>query len=155
MLRRFGVLESVFLFVACLGIASYALAGASEDRNLPSPNPFSFDGTAITVPPRVADFLVLDKITGSKKIISIHSGKVAEFGTLFVRLHHCVASAPEAVQEETKVFVEIFENPPGGGNRMRRVFNGWMFASSPAINALEHPVYDIWPIACKAAAPGT
>ncbi len=140
--------------VVCLGMALYAVAAFAGDNRLPAPNPFSSDGTAIKVAPRVAEFLVLDKITARKKIVLISSGEVAEFGTLFVRMHHCVASAPEEAQKEAKVFVEIFENPPGG-DKLTRVFNGWMFASSPAINALEHPVYDIWPISCKAPTPET
>ena len=148
------LLAGLFVGLFFLGIISDLKAG-SAGEGLPPPNPFSSDGAAISVEPRIAEFLVLDKITGRKKIIEVSSGEVAAFGTLFVRLHHCVASAPEAVLDEAKVFVEIFENPPGGGNRMRRVFNGWMFSSSPAINALEHPVYDIWPIACRASAPGT
>ena len=127
----------IFRLWVCLGIfvftGAVAIAGSSAEQK--------------------AEFLVLDKITGRKQIVEISSGETAEFGTLFVRLHHCAASAPEDVQAEAKVFVEIFENPPGGDNKQTRIFSGWMFASSPAINALEHPVYDIWPISCKARTP--
>ncbi len=120
---------------------------------LPPANPFSPDGRLIETEPRTAEFLVLDKITARKKKIKINNGEVAFFGTLYVRLRHCEASPPEAPMPEAKALIEVYEKPPGGGGTLKQIFNGWLFASSPAINGLEHPVYDIWPISCSARTP--
>ena len=51
-----------------------------------------------------------------------------------------------------RIFLEVFDHPPareGEESERREIFSGWMFASSPALNALEHPTYDIWAIDCR------
>lgn len=133
----------LLLFFGAIG------AGAAPQPELPPVEPFTPEGRLIKAVPRTAEFLVLDKITARKKRIQINSGAVASFGTLYVRLRHCESSAPDDPVPEAKAFVEVYEKPVGGGGAMQRIFNGWMFASSPSINGLEHAVYDMWPISCK------
>lgn len=122
---------------------------SKESVRLPEASQFSPEGKLIITKPRTAKILVLDKITARKKNISINSGEVASFGTLFVRLRHCIYSPPEDPIPDAKVLMEVYEKPPGGGGVLKLIFNGWMFAASPSINGLEHPVYDIWPISCE------
>ena len=89
----------------------------------------------------------LDKHTARVYIIDAPIGKMIEFGTLRILVHRCLQSAPED-QPESKAFVVISENKVDSEPQV--LFSGWMFASSPAISALDHPVYDVWVKSCKA-----
>ena len=71
-----------------------------------------------------------------------------QFGTLAIRVRDCEKSPPEDTPESA-AFVEIDETRPG--ETRNRVFSGWMFASSPALSALEHPVYDVTLLDCRTA----
>ena len=141
---------AIFCLICCA--MSPSAVAADEKENKANSN-ITFDREMINVPPRTATFLALDKITARKKHITINSGQIVEFGTLYIRLRHCEASPDDATIKEAKTFVEVYEKPPGGDGVLKRIFSGWMFASTPSINALEHAVYDIWPISCKARAP--
>jgi hypothetical protein len=88
----------------------------------------------------------LDKITARISRFDIPVGKPASFFTLSVVVRDCERSAPED-RPENAAFVEIYENRPG--EERFRLFSGWMFSSSPALSALEHPVYDLNLLECK------
>jgi hypothetical protein len=90
----------------------------------------------------------LDKITARVSKFEVPVGTPAQFGTLAIRVRDCEKSPPEDTPESA-AFVEIDETRPG--ETRNRVFSGWMFASSPALSALEHPVYDVILLDCKAA----
>ena len=75
-------------------------------------------------------------------------GQTVRFGTLSVIVRDCRRSPPEE-RPENAAFVEIYENRPG--EEKERLFSGWMFSSSPALSALEHPVYDVNLLACRPA----
>lgn len=92
----------------------------------------------------------LDKVTGRVTQIQAHVGKPVGFGAIEVTLRDC-ASAPPEEAPETKAFVEIRDKQSKTVDDL--VFSGWMFASSPALVALEHPIYDIWVLKCSAIAP--
>ena len=90
----------------------------------------------------------LDKITARVSRFDVPVGKAANFFTLSIVVRECQRSAPED-RPENVAFVEIYENRPG--EEKTRLFSGWMFSSSPALSGLEHPVYDVTLLACKAA----
>jgi len=90
----------------------------------------------------------LDKITGRVTTLEVPVGQTAHFGTLDVTAWHCDQAPPEQ-PPESAAFLEIVERRPHEEPQTR--FSGWMLASSPALSALEHPVYDLWVIACKNA----
>ena len=92
----------------------------------------------------------LDKITARVSRFDVPVGKSANFFTLSIEVRECQRSAPED-RPENAAFVEIYENRPGEARR--RLFSGWMFSSSPALSALEHPVYDVNLLDCKGAVP--
>src|SRR5205807_4491303 len=92
----------------------------------------------------------LDKITARVSRFDAPVGQIVVFGTLSIAVRDCEKSAPEE-QPENAAFVEIAENRPGE-EKLRR-FSGWMFSSSPALSALEHPVYDLNLLECKGGAP--
>ena len=101
-------------------------------------------------PARTGVLSGLDKVTARVTTLEIPIGETVRFGTLRIRLDTCNKRPPEETPETT-AFLEIDEVRPGE-DAATRLFTGWMFASSPALSALEHPVYDVWVIDCKTAA---
>jgi hypothetical protein len=89
----------------------------------------------------------LDKITARVSRFEVPVGATATFFTLSVVVRDCEKSAPED-RPENAAFVEIYENRPG--EEKSRLFSGWMFSSTPALSALENPVYDVNLLECKA-----
>ena len=87
----------------------------------------------------------LDKVTARISTLEAPVDKPVRFGTLEVIVRSCTKTPPEEPPEST-AFIEIYDAPPG--DEPKRVFSGWMFASSPALSALEHPVYDVWVVDC-------
>jgi hypothetical protein len=96
-------------------------------------------------PMLVGSFSLLHKVTAKVQKIELLSGQEYAIGDMSLTMHDCVSTPPEE-PPETKAFLEISEFKAG---RDKALFTGWMFASSPGINAMEHPVFDIWPLACK------
>ncbi len=92
----------------------------------------------------------LDKVTARISTIEAPIGGTVRFGTLRILAQTCRTRPPEE-PPETTVFLEIMDIKPG--ETPVRLFSGWMFASSPALSALEHPIYDVWVIDCKTSAP--
>jgi len=87
----------------------------------------------------------LDKVTARIFTFDAPLERPVRFGRLQIVAHACNKTPPEE-PPESAAFLEITELPPDGSPR--RLFTGWMFASSPALSALEHPVYDIWVVDC-------
>ena len=96
-------------------------------------------------PMLVGSFSLLHKVTAKVQKIELLSGQEYVIGDMSLTMHNCISTPPEE-PPETKAFLEISEFKAG---RDKALFTGWMFASSPGINAMEHPVFDIWPLACK------
>jgi hypothetical protein len=93
----------------------------------------------------------LDKITGRPTTLLVPIGKSVQFATLTVTARYCY-STPPTETPETAAFVQIDDHRPD--QPQRRIFSGWMYASSPGLNGLQHPLYDVWVITCRAVAPG-
>ena len=94
----------------------------------------------------LAIFAGLDKITGRITTFEIPVDEVRRFGTLNVYPRVC-NTRPLTEEPKTTSFVQVEENLINGGTR--RIFSGWMLAESPGLNAVEHPVYDVWLIGCR------
>ncbi len=88
----------------------------------------------------------LDKVTGRVMTIEAPVGAPVHFGTLEIVVRTCRKRPPEE-QPESAAFLDIWEIKTG--EAATSLFRGWMFASSPALSALEHPVYDIWVLDCE------
>jgi hypothetical protein len=95
---------------------------------------------------RVAVFSALDKVTATIKTLEVPINETAQFGALKVTPRVCY-SRPPTEQPKTTSFVEVDE--VGLDGTEKRVFNGWMFAQSPGLNAVEHPVFDVWLTDCQ------
>ena len=87
----------------------------------------------------------LDKVTARISTIRAPVGLTVRFGSLEIVTRTCVKSPPEELPESA-AFLEIHDVKPG--ETPLRIFSGWMFASSPALSALEHPVYDVSVVDC-------
>ncbi len=89
----------------------------------------------------------MDKVTGRFTKVELPVGVTSVFGSLEVTARSCQKTPPHEAPESVS-FLQITDYRTGDGEM---VFSGWMFASSPGISALEHPVYDIWVIDCTNA----
>ncbi len=109
-----------------------------------------FGGAALAEPPSqekpVVVLRALDKITARVEQIEVQTEKPYKFGTIVITAHSCRETKPEEAPESA-AFLEITEFKTG--QTETPVFKGWMFASNPALSAMEHPVYDLWVIGCK------
>jgi hypothetical protein len=119
--------------VSLAGAALLALgfAGAAHAERIKSP---------------VAEFAGIDKITGRIITFDAYVGETVQFGALQVTPRVCY-SAPDTEEPKTDSFVEVDEITLD--RKIRRIFTGWMFAESPGLNAVEHPIYDVWLKSCK------
>jgi len=99
-----------------------------------------------------AVFRGLDKTTARVTDLFVPLTAPIKFGSLEIATKVCNKRPPEEPPEKT-AFLQITDAPPG--EESAQVFSGWMFASSPALNALEHPVYDVWLIDCITIEPET
>ena len=95
-----------------------------------------------------AKFNALDKITARIKKIEIYLNEEQVLGSLTIILKSCQNRPPDFLPESA-AYVEIYDNLNQTFSDNNLIFSGWMFSSSPAISALEHPVYDISLISCK------
>lgn len=122
-------------------------------------------GTASALEPRSGVVLrALDKITGNSTDLQSRVGDEIEFGRLQITVRACFQAPPEDTPESAAYLEVVTTTPeererlPGAqddGNAAARqageIFSGWMFASSPGLNALDHPTYDVWVISCRAS----
>ncbi len=95
-----------------------------------------------------AELQLLDKITARISTTIVPVGGGADFGTLELRVHYCAYRPPEETPENA-AFIIIYDNGYGDRKLQKALFSGWMFASSPAISGLEHPVYDVTLLSCN------
>ena len=90
----------------------------------------------------------IDKVAARTAKFEANLKQKVFYNTLIITAYACKTRPPEE-PPESAAFLEIQERKPDGTTQ--KLFSGWMFASSPALNALEHPVYDVWVVSCKTA----
>lgn len=127
--RRFFAAASLF---AIAGTAFLSMVTAADAARITNP---------------VAVFSGIDKITGRITTFDVYIGETVQFGALQVTPRVCY-SRDDTEAPKTDTFVEVDEITLD--RKIRRIFTGWMFADSPGLNAVEHPVYDVWLNSCKA-----
>ncbi len=99
----------------------------------------------------VAVFAALDKVTARISRLEIELDQTVRFGALKVTPRVC-NSRPPTEPPKTTSFVEVDEIKLDGTKR--RIFTGWMFAESPGLHAVEHPVFDVWLTGCAGTREG-
>lgn len=118
----------------------------------PTPATLQPGDEVVTEPPaqkiinKQAVFSGLDKITGRIIKFDVDIGETVQFGALRVKPDACY-TRPSTEAANTDAFVEVDEITLQ--NEVKRIFSGWMFAASPGLHGVEHPIYDIWLTDCK------
>ncbi|MBE6467858.1 MAG: DUF2155 domain-containing protein [Alphaproteobacteria bacterium] len=92
-----------------------------------------------------AHIQAMDKITGRVSELNIPVNGLANFGTFSILVRKCVTKSPEETPENT-AFIDVVDNYQS--ENPVNIFKGWMFSSTPGINSVEHPIYDIWLLKC-------
>ena len=103
------------------------------------------NGYTLASPNNIVVLQGLDKVTARVHTFQAPLGSVVRFGTLEIIAHQCDKRPPEETPESA-AFLDVSEVRQG--EPTQSLFRGWMFASSPALSALEHPVYDVWVLDC-------
>ena len=114
-----------------------------------APPPAADAPQAPPAPPQGGSVLLLrglDKITGRPTNITATIGQPVKFATLTITARFCY-STPPSEPPETAAFVQIEDHRPD--QTARKIFSGWMYGSSPGLNGVEHPLYDVWVISCN------
>jgi len=107
---------------------------------------FDMPAQAQRIENAIANFAALDKVTAAVKQLPIELNKTGEFRTLKITPRVCYTSDPRE-PPKTSTFVEVDEIMFDG--KAKRIFSGWMFAESPGLNPLVHPVFDVWLTGCS------
>jgi len=103
------------------------------------------------LPAEQAKMQTLDKITARIASVEVRVGQPVRLGTLEIWLDDCRYRPPEEPPEHA-AFLRIYDKGYAAQAQAEQIFSGWMFASSPAISAMEHAVYDVTVIACSSTA---
>lgn len=153
-MKRFGR-AILFAGAALAGASALAAATAQTAATPPVAPAIAPDAP----PPPLADapgttlmLRGLEKITGRPTDIVAPIGKPVRFATLIITARYCY-STPASETPETSAFVQIEDHR--SDQSTKSVFSGWMYASSPGLNGMEHPLYDVWVINCSNGAPNT
>lgn len=129
-------------------------AKTKQQKDLPPPTTTPETLTQAPEGERIANptatFSGLDKISGRIIAFDVALNETVQFGALQVTPRACYTRPPTETQNTTS-FVEVDEITLKA--EIRRIFTGWMYASSPGLNAVEHPIYDIWLTDCKTTPP--
>ncbi|MGQ0527859.1 MAG: DUF2155 domain-containing protein [Alphaproteobacteria bacterium] len=89
----------------------------------------------------------LDKITARTETFEAAVGSTVKFGPLYIKIQSCQKASP-LEQPESAAFLQVWEMPVE--KKAQWIFSGWMFASSPALSHMDHPIYDVWVLDCLA-----
>ncbi|WP_320195290.1 DUF2155 domain-containing protein [Agrobacterium rosae] len=107
---------------------------------------FVSSASAARIENRVAVFSGIDKITGRITSFDVYLNETVQFGALQVTPKVCY-SRDDTEAQKIDAFIEVDEITLD--RKIKRIFTGWMFADSPGLNAVEHPIYDVWLTGCK------
>ena len=94
---------------------------------------------------------LLNKRNGVSRDLTMKPGQALRVGDTIVRLRACERTAPWEQEQLTGAFVQL--DVRGSDNKWRRGFSGWLFKERPALNVVQHPIYDVWPKSCTMSFP--
>jgi hypothetical protein len=129
-MRLMPTMTWTLLATAAVLVAALAAAGPAHAQRIDN---------------EIAVFAALDKVTARISRLEIGLGQTVRFGSLVVTPRSCY-SRPPTEPPKTTGFVEVVEVKIDGSQKP--LFSGWMFAESPGLNAVEHPVFDVWLTEC-------
>ncbi len=106
--------------------------------------PFNVLAREMTEQPSVI-IQTLDKITAHTSTLVAKVGDTIKFGSIYMKVQSCQKSSP-IDDPEAAAFIQVWEVDTN--DKAQWVFSGWMFASSPGLSPMDHPIYDVWVIDC-------
>ncbi|BEV12519.1 DUF2155 domain-containing protein [Asticcacaulis sp. DW145] len=119
----------------------------------------------VVVPPEkrvrygAAILTVLDKVTGEAIRFEAPVGKPKRYRGMVYTVKACETSAQDEAMSDTMTYLEVRTSPQPAANgtvpKPKDVFRGWTYASTPGVNGMEHPVYDVWVVSCRTPLPVT
>lgn len=121
-------------FCAVLGFSVMALSHAHAEK----------------IPNDIAVFTALDKVTAQISPLEVPIDQTASFGNLNITARACYTRPPTETPV-TSAFIEVDEKQLD--DSVKRIFTGWVFAQSPGLHAIEHPIFDVWLTNCKTNEP--
>jgi len=111
------------------------------------PDGSTIDAAATPMQDRVATLGILNKRNGEAREFKLKPGQAARVDDVIVRLRACERTAPWETDQLTGAFVQLDVQQPD--KSFRRVFSGWLYKERPALNVVQHPIYDVWPKSCE------
>jgi len=163
-MRRLGALLALPVLAAVAGCSDKPLFGQAEETEVPKElgdvrAPASVQDSGLGTPreQRVATLGLLNKRNNLTQDIQLKPGESRRVGDVIVRLATCERTAPWETPPETGAFVQVIiaqRKSPGANPTWHKVFSGWLFKNSPSLNAVEHPIYDVWVKDCAMSFPG-
>ena len=125
---------------------------ASGNRSGPEvvavgPDGSTIDAAATPMKDRVATLGILNKRNGVAREFKLKPGQAARIDDVIVPLRACERTAPWETDQLTGAFVQVDVQQPD--KSYRRAFSGWLYKERPALNVVQHPVYDVWPKSCE------
>lgn len=109
-----------------------------ETNAMPSPTPQMTDEPVVKLQS-------LDKVTARTMTFEVKVGTTVKFGPIYIKVQAC-RKAPPIAAPESAAFLQIWEVTKKDESKW--IYSGWMFASSPALSAMDHPIYDVWVLDC-------
>ncbi|MCA0979260.1 DUF2155 domain-containing protein [Qipengyuania flava] len=103
---------------------------------------------------RVATIGLLNKRNNLSEELELKPGEQRRVGDVIVRLRACERTAPWEFERDEGAFVQVLVRERGTEDSFRKVFSGWLFKNKPALNVVEHPIYDVWVKSCAMDFPG-
>ena len=133
-----------------------AISPAAEDDESRTDDAGDRQVADVTRRPRhqIAIVQALDKITAESIRFEARVGRPIRYKSLVFTVRACETTTAEEPMKDSAAYLEV-QSQPRGVTASRQVFRGWMYAQNPALNALEHPVYDAWVVGCRDSAPET
>lgn len=122
------IVRAFFVFALIILLYGSFPASAREMENFP-----------------VVKLQTLDKVTARTTTFEARVGSTVKFGPLFIKTQSC-QKAPPVEQPEAAAFLQVWQVLPD--DTPEWIFSGWMFASSPALSYMDHPIYDVWVLDC-------
>jgi hypothetical protein len=130
--------------LALLAASPWLAAQAPPPLSGPAPPPMSAPVPS-WLPGQTAELALLDKVTARTSLVTVAVGGQTAFGTLSIEVARCVRRPPEE-PAESAAWLVVTDRRAAPADAP---FRGWMFATSPALNPLQHPVYDVRVIGCR------
>jgi hypothetical protein len=157
-MKRLAVLSLALLLAACGGGDSQEDKAGAAAKAAAGPGGFVLgDGGATPNEDRVATIGLLNKRNNISQDLVMKTGESRRVGNVIVKLASCERTLPWERPEEVGAFVQLLVDERAASSNnpdWRKVFSGWLFKNSPALNVVEHEVYDVWVKDCAMSFPG-